>query len=323
MANGDRKMLQVIRWLFDIVEEVLAGPRTLADLQLLSGAQEREADTIKRDIMLLRDLGWDIPKNQKAYRIESTTFPLLILEREAEALQRLGAIAQRLKLPEADAIEQMVQRLPAGLRRSGHEAVADYTFWPASADFRRHSEIVRKIDKALIKGQRFEVAHRRADKSAAVRYLCDAGRLHWEQGSVYFVGYVKRLDKPDQEFQRRELRVDRIEEVKPHKEPRMFGSPPDLYTFRFWASAKIVPFLADTEAQRVVHKQDGSAEVVAKALNLLRAKQRVLAYGRDARATMPDELVKVVAADARAAAELYGAASAEDAGSIDAQRLPT
>lgn len=299
-SRGKGEALKAFRRLMGIVIALLARPRSREELAAMGEGEPRDPSSVTRDINVLRNMGWNIPK-RGPYRIDSRDVPLLVNPDEAAVLVGAAKVAHRSGMPGDRVLQRLVERIPGEILDS-MPASADVLVQQAVANYQVHEDKLTQIRRALGQGRQLRIVYQPPWHAKPYEERLDAARLLWIEGSQILFAWC-----PDRGPATREFRIDRILRVEITRQVWTLACPP-FFEYKY----RILPGLAiaydpPSDHRAVEERSDGSIVYRARTTSALRAQRHVLAFGDLAEALEPLEWREQVASAARRTAALYAA----------------
>jgi len=304
---------RLLHRVFNLIPILLAGPIARKDLAVqleaslavdgvsqVPTAHEDPTSTLNRDLKLLRELELVELGSGRPYDARPLQLPAWLTPREARALDLAISILGHLDVPEAHALAEVLERVPARIRRGASPSSPRLPPPPGEVD----PDVWSAIQLALTTGRQVQLSYMSAGKDVARPTVLDKSALFWLTGGMYLVGFRPDLamTEPGPPSYRhvREYRLDRIRRADVLEMPVTLSDLPMLRSVFIvdGALADRLATLRDPEGhtvQRVSTLPDGSIRVEALDTGLLRARQRILAFGPHLRAVeSPGELVSAL-----------------------------
>lgn len=310
------------RW--NLLKMLLTGPlyrgEVLSRLQELVSGDDTDAGlseaSISADVKALRKqgigfrpLGPGDKLTKQAYELDMGHLELFANGEEAAALQTAMALFDDLRLPEAERLRTLFERIPAPIR----EGLADpYTGrLLRTGNTAYDSQVLDALQDGLRAGRMMRLTYRPLNREPK-RYLVDRAYLTWQDGFLYLHAHCPEAEGSTEWHKNREFRLDRFCSTKSNPAVEVLDTPVSLeqvpaFEFQIWLSASMASgFQKVPHRLRVLEEApDGSRLVAIKECIPLRAVRRILSYGGQARVIEPDFVVAEVRSTiTRMAAEL-------------------
>ncbi|HEY9855603.1 MAG TPA: WYL domain-containing protein [Stenomitos sp.] len=256
-----------------------------------------------------RPLGPQDKLTKQAYCLDLAHLELFADLEDASALQAALSLFEDLKLPEAQRLRSMFERIPDSVRKGLSEAYTDRLLRTGNTAY--DPDVLAGLQEGIRKGRMMRITYQPLNRDPK-QYLIDRAYLTWQDGFLYLHAHCPEAEGATKWHQNREFRVDRF--VSAAKTPAVDvlqapASEPEVPAFEFqlWlAPTMAAGFQKVPNRLRVLEQApDGSRLVAIKECIPLRAVRRVLSYGSQARVIEPDFIVSDVRATiARMAREL-------------------
>lgn len=310
------------RW--NILRMLLTGPlyrgEVLNRLQEMASEDDTDAGlseaSISADIKALRKLGIGFrplgPSDKltkQAYELDMSHLDLFANDEEAAALQTAVALFEDLRLPEAEKLRTLFERIPALVRDGLADPYTGRLLRTGNTDY--DSKVLDMLQDGIRTGRMMRLTYRPLNREPK-RYLVDRAYLTWQDGFLYLHAHCPEAEGSTEWHKNREFRLDRFCSTKGSPAVEVLETPVSLeqvpaFEFQIWLSASMA-----SGFQRVPHRlrvleeaPDGSRLVAIKECIPLRAVRRILSYGGQARVVEPDFVVtEVQTTIARMAQEL-------------------
>ena len=300
--------------LVQLVSLLLEGPQTRGDLfHALAdelhdtgwgeAASSDSLSTFARDIAMIKELELlDLGPARTYKATPGAKLPLWVSPAEAHALAIAQMALDQLGIPERQAFDTLLARVPPRIRKaSEHHAIAlaptlgigDATLW-------------RRLLDGIAQGRAMRIDYQKPDGKPLETVTLDRARITWMTGAYYLVAFradyaAERPHEPDWRHVR-EYRLDRIRSVQLLSVAVSRATLPTVpVTVVLGAELRdrvlTLHDAAGRPIQTVTPLPDGTVRVRFEDCSLLRAQQRLLNFGRHLLAIeSPDELREQVAA---------------------------
>lgn len=272
----------------------------LTDAMPGSEGGEDPTSMFDRDWRLLRQLGLLAATPGRARpATPGPRLPLWVTPEEAHALFAAQHALMQLGVPDQHALTRLSRRIKLPTRR--HES---WSLAPSLRDIR--PDVWDALVDGIDRGRRIQIVYKYPDRPEPETRELDRARIVWLTGAFYVCAV--RLDlvsTPIPSFEAvREYRLDRIQAIEVLEAPVSTAVlPPLRVSFRLAPElAGRLHDLSDGEGQivqQVTTLPGGELRVIIHEVSELRARQRLLAFGRHLRgvdeparlrATLQDEL---------------------------------
>lgn len=325
MARGDG----VVR--SRMLERALADTRRGIALREWAAKHGFHWRTVYRDLHALEDSGVPVIEVEKGrYALDpdwelkvSATFTseeilaLYSLKRLAAAVQptRLGRALDRVWAKVA-ADQRQTRLLPHG-QADGDMSIRSWT----PIDYGGFHKIVETLEAAVRERHAVICKYRRLDGEVTQRTV-EPGQLHYDPQleALYLVAWCRLRNALRVFAVHRFLAAQMTDEVIPLR-PETRSTAAFKNAFRVWRESKVVTVRARLRgtaaaelrerkvhaSQKLVERDDGEVEVSFDVAGLAEVERWLLAYGGDATALAPEELVRRVRAEVQRAGDSYGA----------------
>ncbi|MBO9539720.1 WYL domain-containing protein [bacterium] len=310
------------RW--NILKMLLTGPlfrgEVLSRLLELSSDYETDAGlseaSISADVKALRKLGIGFRPlgpgdklTKQAYELDMGHLELFANNEEAAALQTAVALFEDLKLPEAERLRTLFERVPASVREGLSDPYTGRLLRTGNTAY--DAQVLDSLQHGIQTGRMMRLTYRPLNREPK-RYLVDRAYLTWQDGFLYLHAHCPEAEGSTEWHKNREFRLDRFCSTKTSPAVEVLDTPVSLdqvpaFEFQIWLSASMASgFQRVPQRLRVLEETpDGSRLVAIKESIPLRAVRRILSYGGQARVVEPDFVVaEVQATIARMASEL-------------------
>lgn len=298
--HGKGEAFKAFRRMMGIVIALLARPRSREELAAMGEGDSRDPSSVTRDINVLRNLGWDIPK-RGPYTLDSRDVPLLVSPDEAAALVSAAKIARRAGMPGESVLQRLVERVPEEILDCV-QAGADVHIQQAVANYQEHEDKLALIRRALGQGRQLRIVYHPPWHANPYEERLDAARLIWIEGSQILFAWC-----PDRGPATREFRIDRIQHVEVTRQVWTLACPPFFeYMYRTLPGLAL-SYDPPIDHRAIEERPDGSIVYRARTTSALRAQRHVLAFGDLAEALEPADWRENVARTTEKMALLYPA----------------
>lgn len=233
------------------------------------------------DWRLLKELELLDSSGSRKYRAKpGRRLPLWVTPAEAQALEAARHALMQLGVPESSLIEGLLSRVAESIRHGEPR-------WSLAPSLKGISPSVwRDIQTGVSRGRMMRIHYQYPDRPAESRLL-DRTRVIWMTGAFYLCAVRPDLMKegPPEFDCVREYRLDRILALEVLDVPVTCAALPTLQvTFRLASSlAGRLSDMHDGDGRRiqaVANLPDGSLRVTIEEVSELRARQRLLMFGR-------------------------------------------
>jgi len=281
--------------------------------------------TFKRDLAFFRDrLGAPIvyDRSQRGYRLLDDSFELPSFWFNRPQLLMMIGICKQLqqmedKEDEAHQVRDLRERLQALLTTQDGSAVADLFSFENVEWVRCDCRHLDTIIQAMLERRCLDITYHTARTGISSQRVVEPYRLHNYMGSWYLIGFCRTRKEP------RTFQLGRIHDITPlperYDQPRFDVSAhidAPFGIFKGQAPRPVVlkfdPFMARFVRQELWHREqemtfhaDGSLDLTLPVADLTEIKMKVLKYGRHVEVVGPDELRRLIQAEAEEVARVY------------------
>ena len=297
------------RW--NLIRMLLRGPlyRTEVLRQMVTLADANDShlsgSTLSADVKALRALGIafrplgpDDKITRQAYELDLERLDLFASSTEASALQSAVALFSELKLPEADQLGRLFERIPVEVREGLTDPYTGQLL--RTGDTRYDPHVLESLQQGIRTGRMMRLTYRPLNREAR-SYLIDRARLTWYEGYLYLRAHCPEAEGHTIWHRNREFRLDRFCTTRDQPAVEVLETPAEFevvpsFEFQLKLSPSMAQgFKAVPRRMRILEDgPDGSRLVAIRETIPLRAVRKVLSYGTQARVVEPDFIVEEV-----------------------------
>ena len=297
------------RW--KLIRMLLRGPlyrsEVLRQMVALADAHDSHLSesTLSADVKALRHLGIGFrplgpgdKSTRQAYELDLERVDLFASNAEAAALQTAVALFSELKLPEAEQLGRLFERIPVEVREGLTDPYTGQLL--RTGDTRYDSRVMESLQQGIRTGRMMRLTYRPLNREPRT-YLVDRARLTWYEGYLYLQAHCPEAEGHTVWHRNREFRLDRFCSIRDQPAVQVLETPAEFehvpaFEFQLWLAASMAQgFKAVPRRMRILEDApDGSRRVAISETIPLRAVRKVLSYGIQARVVEPDFIVDEV-----------------------------
>lgn len=275
-----------------------------------------DVKALRRHGIGFRKLGPGDKLSRQAYELDPGLLELFATPNEASALQTAVALFEDLRLPEAEALRALFERIPVSIREGLSDPYTGRLL--RTGDTSYDPRVLASLKEGIRTGRMMRLQYRPLNREPRI-YLVDRAHLTWSEGYLYLQAHCPESEGATIWHRNREFRLDRFwasgtaPAVEVLETPASFEQVP-AFEFKVWLSASMAPgFRKVPRRLRVLEEAPDGRRLVAITETIpLRAVRKILSYGTQARVIEPDFIVSEVRATIERLAAVTGDPAVHD-----------